>query len=150
MHKSLLVPVVQYIIRLNWRKIYDEEELYTKLACTDRLSFCQVSNFDFVRVSLVLRVESTLSTKSFDDMLTRHLRVIAMLSKLLRTEFQITVNFLNNRKAYVAVKLLDALGSVRFVATIIWKAIADLLVADTAIQFLKQKLSGRVAVAEKL
>ena len=42
------------------------------------------------------------------------------------------------------------LRSVHFVAMIICKADMDLLVADTAIQFLKHKFSGRGGVADEL
>ena len=42
------------------------------------------------------------------------------------------------------------LGSVRFAATIICKADMDLLVADTAIQFLEDKFSGRDGVVDEL
>ena len=47
-------------------------------------------------------------------------------------------------------KLVDVLGSVHFAATIIYKADTDLLVADTAIQFLKHKLSGKGGIADEL
>ena len=73
-----------------------------------------------------------------------------MLNKLFRTQFQWSGNLLNNRETNAVVELIDVLESVHFVATIICKADMDLLVADTAIQFLKHKLSGRGEVADEL
>ena len=73
-----------------------------------------------------------------------------MLNKLFRTQFQLSGNFLNNRETNAVVELIDVLGSVRFAATIICKANTDLLVADTTIQFLKHKFSGRGEVADEL
>ena len=73
-----------------------------------------------------------------------------MVNKLFRTESQLSGNFFNNRETNAVVELIDMPGSVRFVATIICKADTDLLVADTAIQFLKHRLSGRDGVADEL
>ena len=74
----------------------------------------------------------------------------ATVSKLFRTQFQLSGNLQNNREPNAVVELIDVLGSIRFAATIICKADTDLLVADTAIQFLKHKLSGRGGVADEL
>ena len=73
-----------------------------------------------------------------------------MLNKLFRTQFQLSGNLLNNRETNTIVELIDVLGSVRFTATIICKTDTDLLVADTAIQFLKHKFSGRSEVEDEL
>ena len=80
------------------------------------------------------------------------MRVSATVNKLFRTEFQLTSNLLNNKEANAFVERIYVLGSVRFVATIICKANTDLLllVADTAIQSLKHKFSGRGEVAAEL
>ena len=72
-----------------------------------------------------------------------------MLNKLFRTQFQLSGNLLNNMETNVVVELIYVLRSVRFAAAIICKANTDLLVADTAIQFLKHK-SGRGGVADEL
>ena len=58
----------------------------------------------------------------------------------------------SNREANAVVELVYVLGLVRFAATIIYNSKTDtnLLVADKAIQFLKQKLSGRGRVADEL
>ena len=66
-----------------------------------------------------------------------------MLNKLFRTQFQSNGNLLNNKEANTIVELIDVLGSVRFTATIICND-TDLLVADTAIRFLKHKFQGEV------
>ena len=87
---------------------------------------------------------------SCHDLLTQYLRVAAMLNKLFRTQFQLSGNLLNNRETNAVVELIDVLWSVRFAATIICKADTDLLVADTAIQFLKHKFSGRGEVTDEL
>ena len=73
-----------------------------------------------------------------------------MLNKLFTTQFQLSDNLLNNRGANAVVELIYVLGLVRFVATIICKADTDLLVPDTAIQFLKHEFSGRGEVADEL
>ena len=73
----------------------------------------------------------------------------ATVSKLFKTEVQLSGNLLNNKEANAFVERIDVLGSVRFAATIICKADTDLLllVADTA---LRHKLSGRGEVADEL
>ena len=73
-----------------------------------------------------------------------------MLNKFFRTQFQLSGNLLNNRETNAVAELIDVLGSVHFAARIICKADTDILVADTAILFLKHEFSGRGKVADKL
>ena len=99
---------------------------------------------------LVIISECKTRWSSRHDLLTQYLRVAATVNKLFRTQFQLSGNLLNNREPNAVVELIDVLGSVRFAATIICKADTDHIVADTAIQFLKHKMSGKGGVADEL
>ena len=84
------------------------------------------------------------------DLLTQYLRVVATVNKLFRTQFQLSGNLLNKRETNAVVELINVLASVHFAAMIICKDDTDLIVADTAIQFLKHMLSGKGEVADEL